>query len=73
MLRDEVGKVILYMSKIENEMEEMEDIESLAALHGLQMICHMGVGVIILKSDSLNVVEALNSHSPNLSKQGKRG
>lgn len=34
--------MILDMSKIENEMEEAEDIKSLAALHGLQMIYHMG-------------------------------
>ena len=39
------------MSKIENEMDEAGDIETLVALPGFQMICHMGVGATILESD----------------------
>ena len=62
ILLDEAGYVILAMSKIENEMDEAEDIKSLAALRGLQMICHMGIGAIILESDSLKVVEAFQTY-----------
>ena len=51
-------------------IDEAEDIESLAALPGLQMIFHMEVDASIFESDSLKVVEALKSHTPNLSRQG---
>ena len=43
--------MIRAMSKIENEMKEAKDIESLAALLGLQMLYHVGVGAIILESN----------------------
>lgn len=53
ILRDEVGNVIMAMSKIENGVDSANDIEAVVAIRALQMVFHSGVGSIILEGDSM--------------------
>lgn len=60
ILRDEVGTVIMAMSKIENGVDSTDDIQAIAALRALQMVFHSGVSnSIILEGDSMWGVDAL--------------
>ena len=57
--------------KIENGLDDADDIEALATLKGtLQLICHIGMRDIILWRDSMWAVDVLKSYIPNLSRQG---
>lgn len=69
ILRDEKGNVIMAMSKTENRMGEVDDIEA-SIKSSLQLTCYNGVSNIILESDSLWVVDVLKSFGPNLARQG---
>ncbi|XXG53903.1 hypothetical protein AAC387_Pa03g1920 [Persea americana] len=69
ILRDEKCNVIMALSRIEDGVAEADDIGAVAALRGLQMDCSIGVHDIILEGDSLWMIDALNSSSPNLSRQ----
>ena len=42
VLRDENGNVIFAMSKLENGVDEADDIEALVAIAALQVVCHIG-------------------------------
>lgn len=42
ILKDEVGNVIMAMSKLESGVDDAEGIEAVAASRALQMIFHMG-------------------------------
>ncbi|KAF5464321.1 hypothetical protein F2P56_014405 [Juglans regia] len=61
VLRDEKGCMVLAMSRRELGIHEVEDIEALAALRGLQLISHLGISHLILEGDSLAVMEAICS------------
>lgn len=58
------------LSKVETWVAEVDDIEAVAALWGLQMVYTIGVCDIIFEWDSLWTIEALNTSSPNLLRQG---
>lgn len=51
-------------------MFEVNDIEALAALRGLQlMIFHWGISSLVLEGDSSFIIKAMKSREPNISKQ----
>ncbi|XXG47023.1 hypothetical protein AAC387_Pa02g1736 [Persea americana] len=70
VLIDEVGNVIMAMSKLESGVDSANYIEAITALRALQMVLYIGVSSIILGGDSMSVVEALKSSSTNMSRQG---
>lgn len=70
ILRDHNGAIVFAMSRKEVRIFEVDDIEALSALRGLQMILHLGFFGLILEGNSLTVIEALNSRASNFSKQG---
>ncbi|XXG50745.1 hypothetical protein AAC387_Pa02g4685 [Persea americana] len=65
-----MGNVIMAMSKAEKPLNEADDIKALVVLRGIQMVCNIGVHNIIIEGDSLWTINALNSSTPNLSRQG---
>lgn len=69
ILWGEKGNVIMAMSKIENGVDEAYDIEALAVIRALKLTCYNGVSNIVLKGDSMWVVDALKSSGPNMSRQ----
>lgn len=71
LLRDEMGNVIIAMSKAEMlVINAAVDIEALAIQRGIQMVRNIGVKNIIIEGNSLWTIKALNSLMPNLSRQG---
>ena len=56
ILRDEVGKMIMAMSKIENGVYSALNIEVIAALRALQMFFHGEVSSIVLEGDGCTEV-----------------
>ncbi|XP_018860262.1 uncharacterized protein LOC109021962 [Juglans regia] len=60
VLRDENGRVIMALSRAEIPMEGSEGIELLAIFRGLQQCATMGVSNIVVESDSLLSIDALN-------------
>ncbi|XXG79379.1 hypothetical protein AAC387_Pa09g0464 [Persea americana] len=70
ILPDDKGIVIIALSKIKDWVAGADDIETIAGLRHIQMVYTIGVCDIILGGDSLWMVDALNSSSPNLLSQG---
>lgn len=70
LLRDEMGNVIIAMSKAKMLVNPAVDIEALAVQWGILMVCNIGVKNIIIEGDSLWTINALNSLTLNLSRQG---
>ncbi|KAG7960287.1 hypothetical protein I3843_10G116000 [Carya illinoinensis] len=58
ILQDDMGSLVMALSRKELSIHVVEDIEALAALRGLQLISHMGISHLILEEDSLAMVEA---------------
>lgn len=44
---------------------EVDEIEALVALRGLQIILHLGIPSLILECDSLSIIEAVNPGGSN--------
>ncbi|XP_042950031.1 uncharacterized protein LOC122282138 [Carya illinoinensis] len=63
ILRDHNGDVVVVVSKVEREVSSAEFIEVIALLRGLQLCAQWGVPKIILKSNSLILVNSLNESS----------
>ncbi|KAF5475513.1 hypothetical protein F2P56_007313 [Juglans regia] len=63
VLRDDKGSMIMAMSRLEEGILLVEDVEAIAALRALQFISHLGISHLILEGDSLIVVEAIQSTS----------
>ncbi|XP_041016296.1 uncharacterized protein LOC121258801 [Juglans microcarpa x Juglans regia] len=66
VVRDDHGQVIMAVSKTEPEVSKAESVELLAMLRGLQFSSQMGLSKIILESDSLILVEALQVEGESL-------
>lgn len=60
---------LLWVRKKVNLLE-VEDVEAMAALKGLQMILNLGISSLILEGGSLVVIDAIKSRGDNLSRQG---
>lgn len=65
ILGDIRGEVILAATISENQLQQLESIESLAILRGLQMCSHLGIQHLILESDCQVVVNELRGAAPS--------
>ncbi|XP_042977409.1 uncharacterized protein LOC122308235 [Carya illinoinensis] len=70
VLRDGKREMVMAVSKAENELHDPESMELIVMLRRLQFILQLGISKIILESDSLLMVEALNANQESLSLQG---
>lgn len=55
---DERGDMIMAMSKPEDGVNEVDEIEALAALRGFQMLISRAISNLILEDNALSIVEA---------------
>ncbi|CAI9760898.1 unnamed protein product [Fraxinus pennsylvanica] len=58
--RNADGDVVMALSKEENEAFEVEDVEEMALLRGLQFTSNLGIQNLIINSDNLLLVEEVN-------------
>ncbi|KAF5478189.1 hypothetical protein F2P56_004771 [Juglans regia] len=70
VLRDDKGDVVLAASKIEYEVNELEDIELLAMFGGIQICANMGIRRLILESARLLMVNEVNASEASFSLLG---
>lgn len=56
------------VSRRELSIYEVEDIEALAVLRELQLFSHLGISYLILKGNSLTVLEAICSRGDDQNK-----
>ncbi|XP_042980029.1 uncharacterized protein LOC122310214 [Carya illinoinensis] len=63
VLRDQYGEVVVACSKVEKDVSSDEFIEAVALLRGLQLCIQWGVPKIMLETDCLVLVNALNENS----------
>ncbi|XP_042969199.1 uncharacterized protein LOC122301911 [Carya illinoinensis] len=63
VLRNHNGEVVVACSKVEKEVSFAEFIEAIALLRGLQLCVQWGVPKLMLKTDCLILVNALNENS----------
>ncbi|XP_041024508.1 uncharacterized protein LOC121265073 [Juglans microcarpa x Juglans regia] len=70
ILRDYQGKVLLLASGRENFVQDPIEIELLAILRGLQLCIPMDIPELIVESDSLLSVQAIQSMEDPMSMQG---
>ncbi|XP_042974894.1 uncharacterized protein LOC122306534 [Carya illinoinensis] len=66
VLRDQAGRVLVACSKSEPAVPNPEIIEATAMLRGLQFGLQWGTSKVLMETDCLFLVKALNSHSENL-------
>lgn len=59
ILRNNKGDIIMEASLIENDVSNLETIETWAILRGLQLYAHQEISKIIEKSDCLTVIKKL--------------
>lgn len=70
VLRDVKGDVIMIATRKEYEVNDPIEIELLAVFRGLQICMHMGITNLIVESDSLLMVQAIQSGKCSLSLLG---
>ncbi|KAF5445709.1 hypothetical protein F2P56_034740 [Juglans regia] len=70
ILRDSHGRVLMSVSRKENEVQDSMEIELLAILRGMQLCFPMGIPELIVETDSLLSVQALQSQDELMSMQG---
>ncbi|XP_042954614.1 uncharacterized protein LOC122291030 [Carya illinoinensis] len=70
ILRDEKGKVILAACKKEPEFSDPMEVELLAILRGLQLCIPLGIGELIVETDSMLSVRALTAEGESMSPHG---
>ncbi|XP_042944649.1 uncharacterized protein LOC122278535 [Carya illinoinensis] len=70
ILRDEKGKVILAVCKKEPEFSDPMEVELLAILRGLQLCIPLGIGELIVETDSMLSVRALTAEGESMSPHG---
>ncbi|XP_042974784.1 uncharacterized protein LOC122306423 [Carya illinoinensis] len=63
VLRNHKGEVIVACSKVEKEVSSAEFIEAVALLRGLQLCVQWGIPKLMLETDCLILVNALNGNS----------
>lgn len=70
ILRDSKGDLILAASILENEVHNLETVEALTILRGIQLCLHQGVHNLIIESDSQIYVNELLQQESSLSEIG---
>lgn len=59
ILENNKGETIIAASLLENEVPNLETIETLAILRGLQLCAHQGIPKVIVESDCVLVIKEL--------------
>lgn len=60
IVRDHRGKALMVASIVKSNVANLESIETLVILKGLQLCMHQGISNLIIKSDCLLVVEKIS-------------
>ena len=63
IIRDCEGRVVVARSKVLNAMYEAETIEAFAVEEGILLAYERGLNQVVIESDSLSVVQAINTNS----------
>ena len=63
IIRDCKGRVVVVRSKVLNGMYEAETTEAFAVEEGILLARERGLNQVVIESDSLSVVQALNTNS----------
>ena len=63
IIRDCEGRVVVARSKVLNGMYEAETIETFAVEEGILLAYERGLNQVVIESDSLSVVQAINTNS----------
>lgn len=61
--RDDKGDIVMAASKVENEVDDPEAIELLAMLRGLKLCANMAIHKLIVESDCLLIMGALQEEA----------
>ena len=63
IIRDCKGRVVVVRSKVLNGMYEAETTEAFAVEEGILLARERGLNQVVIESDSLSVVQAINTNS----------